>query len=79
MKAVREIPGTISFRISSDLISSVISARPVTLPPGRPRLLTIPFSIGAPAAAKTMGIVDVASFAARVAGDRNDDIDARAD
>src|SRR6266850_644939 len=39
--------------------------RPVILPPGRERLVTIPSRTGSPAVAKTMGIVAVACFAAR--------------
>jgi hypothetical protein len=38
------------------------------LPPGRARLATIPAPIGSPAVANTMGIDDVACFAARVGG-----------
>jgi hypothetical protein len=38
--------------------------RPVTLPPGRPRLATKPVPTGSPAAAKTIGITDVACFTA---------------
>jgi hypothetical protein len=37
-------------------------------PPGRARLATIPAPIGSPAVANTMGIVDVARFAASVGG-----------
>ena len=37
---------------------------PVRLPPGRPRLSTKPSSTGSAAAVKTIGIVDVAAFAA---------------
>ena len=38
---------------------------PVTLPPGRLRLVTRPNVTGSPALAKTIGMVDVAAFAAR--------------
>src|SRR5262245_39399732 len=43
------------------------SDRPVTLPPGRARLATRPPPTGSLAAAKMIGIADVAAFAARVA------------
>jgi len=42
--------------------------RPVTFPPGCARLATKPFSTGSPAAANTIGVVDVACFAAKIAG-----------
>ena len=54
--------------------------RPVTLPPGRARLATRPVPTGSPASAKTIGMTDVACFAARTAGARRDnDIDLQPD
>ena len=44
--------------------SGAIAANPVKFPPGRARLLTKPVPIGSPTAAMTIGIVDVARFAA---------------
>src|SRR6266480_3667467 len=41
--------------------------RPVMLPPGRARLATRPVPTGSPAAAKTMGMTDVACLAATIA------------
>src|SRR4029077_18572667 len=41
---------------------------PVTLPPGRAKLATTPVSTGSPAVANTIGITDVACFAARTGG-----------
>src|SRR5262249_52380023 len=41
---------------------------PVTLPPGRAREATRPVPTGSAAAAKTIGMVDVACFAARTIG-----------
>ena len=43
------------------------SERPVTLPPGRERLLTKPLPTGSTAKAKTMGMVDVACLTAETA------------
>ena len=45
-------------------ISVFIMLGPVTLPPGRARLATRPRPTGSPSSAITMGIVEVASFAA---------------
>lgn len=41
---------------------------PVTLPPGRLRLATSPAATGSAPVANTIGMVDVAAWAARVAG-----------
>ena len=61
--------GTISFRSSSrfPLIAGERVDNPVTFPPGRARLVTNPWPTGSTAATMTMGIVLVASLAARVA------------
>src|SRR6266567_4371548 len=48
--------------------SDVNSAAPVTLPPGRPRLATSPFLTGSSGPVNTIGIVEVAAFAARTGG-----------
>jgi hypothetical protein len=40
--------------------------RPVALPPGRPRLATWPLATGSAWLRKTIGVVDVAPFAAAV-------------
>src|SRR5262249_31396722 len=45
--------------------ATVIMDMPVTLPLGRLRLVTRPNVTGSPALTKTIGIVDVAAFAAR--------------
>src|SRR5262249_3878317 len=72
-------PGTISRRRSGRLpeTSGIWLDSPVTLPSGRARLATMPLPTGSPAVANTIGIVDVACFAARgsrsVVGD--DDVD----
>jgi hypothetical protein len=42
--------------------------KPVRLPPGRARLVTKPPPIGSPMPAKTIGIVEVAFFAASAEG-----------
>jgi hypothetical protein len=42
--------------------------KPVTLPPGRARLATSPFSTGSLTAGNTIGIVEVALFAASAVG-----------
>src|SRR3989454_4478247 len=58
-------------RKSSSLLPAVSGAwldRPVTLPPGRARLATMPLPTGSPAVANTIGITDVACFAARAGG-----------
>ena len=54
--------------------------RPVTLPPGRARLATRPVPTGSPATANTIGMSDVARFAAGLgAGMGDDDINVEAD
>ena len=62
--------GIASLSISSLLVISWVDklASPVTLPPGRARLLTKPAPTGSPTFAITMGMVVVAFFAANVAG-----------
>ena len=67
--ATRESLGTISFRSSScfPLSSGAKVDNPVMFPPGRARLATNPFPTGSGSCAMTMGIVEVASLAARVA------------
>jgi hypothetical protein len=63
-------PGTISRRSSIRLParSAVWFVRPVALPPGRARLATRPLATGFPAIGKTIGMADVACFAAMTAG-----------
>src|SRR5579863_177065 len=66
MIATRAISGTI-FSINSSrfpLRSGDMRLSPVTLPPGRARLLTSPVPSGSPADVMTMGIVAVACLAA---------------
>ena len=60
--------GAISLSTSSRFAfnSGFICDSPVMLPPGRPKLSTIPVATGSPAAAMTMGISVVAFLAARV-------------
>ena len=67
--ATRESLGMISFRSSScfPLISGARVDNPVMFPPGRARLATNPLPTGSLSNAMTMGIVEVASLAARVA------------
>jgi hypothetical protein len=48
--------------------SASIRAKPVTLPPGRARLATIPVAMGSMAATNTIGIVRVAFLAATTGG-----------
>ena len=62
-------------------ISSIVDdADPVRLPPGRARLATSPSLTGSPPCLKTIGIVEVALFAASAAGAvRHDHIDLAAD
>jgi len=48
------------------LVPGAMLVRPVTLPPGRARLTTSPCSTGSGATVMTMGIVEVARFAASV-------------
>jgi hypothetical protein len=47
-------------------VSGACPDNPVTFPPGRAKLATIPEPTGSPAVAKTMGMLDVACFAANV-------------
>ena len=67
--AMRAAPGTASFSISSRLPASCGEKKdkPVMLPPGRARLAARPSCTGSPTAAKTIGIVVVARFAASAA------------
>ena len=53
---------TASVKSSSRLPARSVATvdNPVTLPPGRARLVTRLFAIGSPATAKTIGITDVA-------------------
>ena len=62
--------GTSSETSSSRLgfSSTVRSLTPVRLPPGRARLATRPSLTGSPPLKKTIGIVEVAVFAASAAG-----------
>ena len=62
--------GTNSQRNSNrfGVISLARMLTPVTLRPGRARLATRPTPTGSPTPAKTTGIVEVASFAARAGG-----------
>ena len=46
--------------------TSVNPLKPVTLPPGRPRLATSPAPTGSPTVVNTIGIVMVAAFAQHV-------------
>ena len=64
--ATRSTPGTVCLRSSRRLPSSSAARvdNPVTLPPGRARLVTSPLPTGSPAT-KTMGIVLVACMATR--------------
>ena len=64
--------------------STAMKLIPVMLPPGRPRLATRPASTGSPPPINTIGIVEVASFAARethniAAPARRDYVDVAAD
>ena len=69
-------PGTTSRNSSSFLppASAIWLERPVTLPPGRAKLATMPPPTGSAATANTIGIIDVAFFTARQRSRRNDDI-----
>jgi hypothetical protein len=62
--------GTISESSSSrfGVSSSVMLLTPVRLPPGRARLATSPVKTGSSPVRKTIGIVEVALFAARAVG-----------
>ena len=66
MIANRRRPGMTSRKSSSRLPARSVdwSDRPVTLPPGRARLATRPVPTGSPPSAKTIGMTDVACFAA---------------
>ena len=83
MIANRRRPGTTSRKSSSRLParSGAWIDRPVTLPPGRARLATRPLPTGSPAIAKTIGMTEVACFAAidRRGPARDDDIDLEPD
>src|SRR5205085_3723781 len=63
--ATRSTPGTACLSSSRRLPTSSAPKldNPVTLPPGRARLVTSPLPTGSPAPAKTMGIVLVACLA----------------
>jgi hypothetical protein len=67
MIANRRRPGTTSRKSSSRFPARSVNwtDRPVTLPPGRARLATSPLPTGSAAAPKTIGMTDVACFAAR--------------
>src|SRR5262245_13962622 len=66
MTARRRRPGTSSCRSPTRLPGRSVSwvDRPVTLPPGRPRLATRPLLIGSFMSAKAIGMLDVACLAA---------------
>ena len=70
MNATRWSFGKRSFSSSSCLgaISPARFAMPVTLPPGRPRLATAPLPTGSETSVNTMGMMEVAAFAASVPG-----------
>src|SRR6516225_4480890 len=63
-------PGTSSRNSPTFLpaVSGVSLDRPVMLPPGRGKLATTPLPTGSPAVANTIGIIDVACFAASTGG-----------
>ena len=67
---MREILGIDSLSSSSRFpLSSLVSfVSPVIFPPGRAKLSTSPVATGSIVTTMTMGIVLVASFAARIAG-----------
>src|SRR4051812_30983870 len=69
-KAIDVAPGISSRNSPSRLAISEDDnmVTPVTLPPGRRRLATKPDSTGSLPLVKTIGIVEVAAFAARAAG-----------
>ena len=82
MIANRRRLGTTSRKSSSRLPARSVDwiDRPVTLPPGRARLATRPVPTGSSAVAKTIGMTDVACFAASDRGSRRDnDIDLEPD
>jgi hypothetical protein len=62
MIAARVMPGAICLSNSKNLPPMLYSTvmKPVTLPPGRPRLSTKPAAIGSPAIGNTIGTVRVA-------------------
>src|SRR5262249_39923376 len=68
--ATRRIPAAASLRISIRLWASSVPyiVTPVTLPPGRARLLARPSAIGSAIGARTMGMVVVCRFSASAAG-----------
>jgi hypothetical protein len=70
MIAARLSPGAISESSSSHLPPSESSAppKPVTFPPGRSSLGTMPLATGSAAFAETIGIVRVSRWTAAVAG-----------
>ena len=69
-RAITLACGTSSDSSSTSLgISSMVRMlKPVRLPPGRARLATRPLSTGSPPTSKTIGIVEVALFAASAEG-----------
>jgi hypothetical protein len=69
-RAITVALGTSSHSSSTRFACSVTVNRltPVKLPPGRLKLVTKPNLIGSLPTAKTIGMVAVAAFAARVAG-----------
>src|SRR5207253_11232427 len=60
-------PGPVTVGIESTGCSGKMRDNPVTLPPGRARLVTRPLPTGSAVAAKTMGRALVACLAARAA------------
>ena len=82
MIANRRRPGSTSRKSSIRLPARSVDwiDRPVTLPPGRARIATKPLPTGSTASANTIGIVEVACFAAGTAAShRDDDIDLEPD
>src|SRR5262249_31469142 len=67
--AIRDNFGIVSFRSSRrlPLSSGARVDSPVMFPPGRARLATNPLKTGSPSWAMTIGIVEVATLAGRVA------------
>src|SRR6516225_10549455 len=59
---------SVSSSTSLGISSVVMLVKPVMLPPGRARLATRPIPTGSPALMKTIGIVEVALFAASAGG-----------
>jgi hypothetical protein len=68
--ATREVLGAASLSISRRLAarSGAMELTPVTLPPGRARLVTSPVATGSPGSSMTMGIEVVALLAAWAGG-----------